>query len=131
MKNARGALIRFIRDPRHDPIAILGAAVSHFRASDTPGAAAIADVIDDAIAAELARLAGKLPITAREAITFAIEHIDDRIAAVDFLECWQHGEWDLIRANWPNALGAAPVSAIETPATTGHPPAEKRISGDL
>jgi hypothetical protein len=131
MKNPRGQLIKFIRDPRHDAIRILGAAVGYFSASGTPGAERIAAVIGEAIAAEGARLAGNLPITALEAITFAIEEIHDGFAAIEFLECWQHGDWASIRENWPNALAAPPASATDAPATTDHPDAEKRAGDDL
>lgn len=129
--SSRGDLIKFIRDPRHDPIRILGAVVAYFRKSAVPNAMRIADIIDDAITAELARLSGQLPMTAIEAIAFAIERIDDHYERLEFLQDWQHGRWDVLRDEWPEAFSQAPARAIEAPATTGHPESEKRASDHL
>lgn len=45
-----------------------------------------------------------LPLSASDAIAFALGEIADYYEMRDFLDSWQHGEWDFMRAEWPEAF---------------------------
>jgi hypothetical protein len=46
----------------------------------------------------------KPPISAVDAITFAVEKIDDHYDRLDFLRMWLHREWEEMREWWPEVF---------------------------
>lgn len=48
--------------------------------------------------------ANELPISASDAIAFALDKIDDHYEMKDFLRMWSYGQWDELRTEWPEAF---------------------------
>ncbi|WP_047308811.1 hypothetical protein [Rhodopseudomonas palustris] len=48
--------------------------------------------------------AARPPISATQAIVFAVEKIEDHFDRLGFLRAWMHGEWTALRDEWPEAF---------------------------
>ncbi|KPG01806.1 hypothetical protein IP86_03080 [Rhodopseudomonas sp. AAP120] len=44
------------------------------------------------------------PISAENAISYAVDLIDDHYDRLEFLVCWRDGNWQALREEWPEAF---------------------------
>ncbi|MCD0417280.1 transcriptional coactivator p15/PC4 family protein [Rubrivivax sp. JA1024] len=68
--------------------------------------AALSEASREARRLSLTGTAAVPPISAEDAISFAVDRIDDPFVRLDFLDLWRRGEWDELHANWPKAFKA-------------------------
>ncbi len=78
-------------------------------------------------------MSARPPISATQAIVYAVEKIEDHYDRLEFLKLWMHGQWQELRDNWPEAWtgesladqdDAAKVANLETQLADAH----KRIN---